>query len=98
MRETHGGARGMRLSDLSDLRAGRGPVLATGEVPEVARAVTVEPGDLIVAARSLATDVLLANDAVFGAYVSLDLYLVRPDRTKVDPQYLIAFLTLPATQ
>jgi restriction endonuclease S subunit len=64
----------------------------------VARAVAIEAGDLIVAARGIATDVLLANDALFGAYVSLDLYLVRPNRTKVDPQYLFAFLTLPATQ
>jgi hypothetical protein len=30
--------------------------------------------------------------------VSLDLYLVRPNRAKVDSQYLFAFLTLPATQ
>jgi hypothetical protein len=35
---------------------------------------------------------------VVGAYVSLDLYLVRPDREKVSPQYLAAFLELPATQ
>jgi hypothetical protein len=93
-----GGARMVRLSELSDLKAGRIPALATGDVPRVARALTIQPGDLIVGARGLATDVFVANDAVFGAYVSLDLYLVRPDTTKVDPQYLSVFLTLPATQ
>jgi hypothetical protein len=99
LRETkEGRARMMRLSDVSDLKAGRTPILATGKVPDVARALTIIPGDLIVAARGLATDVLLASDAVFGAYVSLDLYLVRPDATKIDPHYLFAFLKLPATQ
>lgn len=99
LRETeHGSARLVRLSDISDLKGGRVPALASGEVPDVARAVTIESGDLIVAARGIATEVLLADDALFGAYVSLDLYLVRPDCTTVDPHYLCAFLTLPATQ
>jgi hypothetical protein len=93
-----GSARFMRLSDLSDLRAGRHPVLAAGDVPAVARALTIEEGDLIVGARGSATDVCLATGAVIGAFVSLDLYLVRPDRAKVNPQYLAAFLELPATQ
>lgn len=99
VRETkHGSARFMRLSDLSDLKAGGAPALATGETPAVARALTIEEGDLIVGARGAATDVCVANDAVFGAFISLDLYLVRPDRTMVNPQYLAAFLALPATQ
>jgi restriction endonuclease S subunit len=93
-----GQARFMRLSDLSNLKAGRTPTLATGEAPEVARALGIKEGDVIVAARGAATDICMANEAVFGAFVSLDLYLVRPDASKVDPQYLFAFLTLPATQ
>jgi hypothetical protein len=93
-----GVARFVRLSDLSDLKAGRIPLLARGDAPEVARALNIEPGDLIVAARGFATDICIANEAVFGAFVSLDLYLVRPNSAKVDPQYLFAFLTLPATQ
>jgi hypothetical protein len=93
-----GSARFMRLSDLSDLKAGRAPALAAGEAPAVARALTIEEGDLIVGARGAATDVCVANDAVFGAFISLDLYLVRPDRAMVNPQYLAAFLELPATQ
>jgi restriction endonuclease S subunit len=95
---TDGPARIMRLSDLSDIKAGRTPILATGEVPEVARALGIEQGDLIVAARGAATDICMANEAVFGAFVSLDLYLVRPNKSQIDPQYLFAFLTLPGTQ
>lgn len=99
IREAAGGkARFMRLSDLSGLKVGRVPALATGEMPEVARAVAIQEGDLIVAARGSATDIALATASVFGAFVSLDLYLVRPNDTKVDPQFLFAFLTLPATQ
>lgn len=93
-----GAARFMRLSDLSDVKSGRRPALVTGDTPEVARALTLEEGDLIVGARGPTTDVCLANDTVFGAFVSLDLYLVRPNRVRVNPQYLAAFLGLPATQ
>src|SRR5258708_7609389 len=93
VRETKdGSARFMRLSDLSDLNAGRAPALAIGQAPAVARALTIEEGDLIVGARGAATDVCVASDAVFGAFISLDLYLVRPDRAIVNPQYLAAFL------
>lgn len=99
VREAAGGsARFMRLSDLSDLKAGRAPALAIGEAPAVARALTIEEGDLIVGARGAVTDVFVASEAVFGAFISLDLYLVRPNRAIVNPQYLAAFLQLPATQ
>lgn len=94
----NGSARFMRLSDLSDLRAGRTPELATGKAPEVARALTIEEGDVIVGARGSVTDISVAGDVVFGAFVSLDIYLVRPDQARVNPQYLVAFLTLPSTQ
>jgi restriction endonuclease S subunit len=93
-----GRARFVRLSDLSDLKSGRTPILARGVVPEVARALSIDSGDLIVAARGSATDVCIADESVFGAFVTLDLYLIRPNGTKVDTQYLFAFLTLPTTQ
>jgi len=99
VQEAEGGtARFVRLSDLSDLKAGRIPMLAVGEAPTVARALPVEEGDLIIGARGAATDVCLARAGVLGAFVSLDLYLVRPDVSKVDPGYLVAVLELPATQ
>jgi hypothetical protein len=98
VQEGGGSARFVRLSDLSDLRSGRAPKLATGEPPAVARALPIEEGDLIVAARGAATDVCLAAHSWLGAFISLDLYLVRPDSSKVDPEYLAAFFDLPATQ
>ncbi|MQW87810.1 restriction endonuclease subunit S [Sinorhizobium saheli] len=93
-----GPARFVRLSDLSELRCGRIPNLATGEEPAVARAWAIDEGDLIVGARGAATDACLASQSVVGAYISLDLYLVRPDPSKIDPGYLAAFLELPTTQ
>lgn len=93
-----GSARFVRLSDLSDLKSGRAPKLATGEPLAVARALPIEDGDLIIAARGAATDVCIAAHSWLGAFISLDLYLVRPDPSKVDSGYLAAFLDLPATQ
>lgn len=93
-----GSARFMRLSDLTEIKAGRIPSLALGEPPTVARALTIEEGDLIVGARGAETDVCVANEAMLGAFISLDLYLVRPNRALINSQYLAAFLELPATQ
>ena len=53
---------------------------------------------MLVGARGAATDVCLANSAIFGAFVSLDLYLVRPNKTRVNSQFLATFLELPSTQ
>jgi len=94
----HGSAQFMRLADLTELKAGRMPIMARGEPPEVARALPIEDGDLIVASRGSSTDVCTASAIIFGAYISLDLYLVRPDAKRIDSQYLRAFLELPAAQ
>jgi hypothetical protein len=91
-------ARFMRLADLSSLKSGRPITLAHGETPNVARAVEIEPNDLIAGARGLDTDICIANETVYGAFVSLDLYLVRPNVEVVNPQYLVSYLKLPATQ
>lgn len=93
-----GSARVMRLADLTNVKAGRVPAMLRGEPPEVARATPIENGDLIVAARGSSTDVCAANESIFGAYISLDLYLVRPQPKRINFEYLRAFLELPATQ
>jgi hypothetical protein len=93
-----GEARFVRLSDLSDIKVGREPALARGNAPGVARALTLRQGDLIVGTRGAETDIWLASNALYGAFVSIDLYLVRPDRARVCPEYLAAFLMLPGTQ
>jgi hypothetical protein len=91
-------ARFVRLSDLSDLKAGRVPIMVKGRVPAVARAQTIKRGDLLIGARGSTTEVYLASEPVIGAYISLDLYLARPDIAQVDPEYLAAFISLPTTQ
>lgn len=93
-----GHARLMRLADLSDLKAGRIPTLARGEAPAVARALTIDEGDLIVGARGVSTDVYVADETIVDAYISLDLYLVRPNPQVVNSRYLAAFLELSSTQ
>lgn len=99
VRESDAGtARFVRLSDLSEIKQGRVPALVVGEAPAVARALAIEQGDLIVGARGVTTDVCVAIGPVFGAFISLDLYLVRPNRAIVDPEYLAAFFELPTTQ
>ncbi len=85
----------VRLSDLSDLRSGRAPNLATGEPPAVARALPIEEGDLIVAARGATTDVCQAAHSWLGAFISLDLYLVRPDRRRSIPVIWQPFSIFP---
>jgi restriction endonuclease S subunit len=98
-RESKNGiARLMRLADLTDVKAGRVPAMVRGEPPEVARALPIEDGDLIVAARGSGTDVCTASDCIVGAYISLDLYLVRPQPKRINSEYLRAVLELPATQ
>ena len=88
----------VRLSDLTALRSGRVPNFPRGETPTVARAAAIAEGDVIVAARGELTETLPAPLSFIGAFVSVDLYLVRPDRRRLDPAFLVAFLELPSTQ
>lgn len=92
------GRRFMRLTDLTELGSGGAVRLARGNVPAVARAIPIEDGDLILGARGSTMAACLASREVVGAFVSLDLYLVRPRRAVVCPAYLWSFLRLPATQ
>jgi hypothetical protein len=93
-----GKARCVRQSDLVELRAGRVPILATGEAPSVGRALTIKEGDLLIGARGASTETHVGDEAVIGAYISLDLFLVRPDFTAIDPHFLAAYFDLPSTQ
>jgi hypothetical protein len=91
-------ARFVRLADVMALRHGREPALTTGVAPDVARALPIEIDDLIVSARGVSTDVAIATEAVVGAFVTLDLFLVRPNRDLVEPAFLLTVLELPETQ
>ena len=39
-----------------------------------------------------------ADERIIGAFISLELYLVRPDTQKIHPSYLKAVLRLPSSQ
>ncbi len=96
--DSKNGAPFMRMSDLSEVRTGRAPTLARGQVPTVARAVRIKEGDLVVGARGDTTEVALATSPLIDAFVSVDLYLVRPNPNRVDPGFLAAFLEQPSAQ
>lgn len=93
-----GPVRIMRLADLSDIKAGRHPRLMRGLPPNVARAHAIQEGDLIIAARGNCTDICTARESIIGAYISLDLYLLRPKPTHINSEYLRTVLELPSSQ
>ena len=69
--------------------------LVAGARPTAKRAVAAEAGDLLLAARG--GQAVIAGDAagagLEGAYPTLDVYLIRPARKRLDPAYLAAWLT-----
>lgn len=69
--------------------------LITGSHPTAKRAVATEVGDVLLAARG--GQAVIAGEAagvgLEGAYPTLDVYLIRPDRSWLDPAYLAAWLT-----
>lgn len=93
-----GEARFVRLADLGDMVAGAPVNLAHGARPTVARATPIDAADILVAARGASTIATSPTSDVIGAYISLDLYLIRPDQSRIDPAYLRAVLQLPSTQ
>lgn len=88
-----GGCRFVRIRNLS----GVDEELLTARQPTAGRAVPIELGDVLLAARGERTLALRALDAQVGAYATLDIYLIRPDPTRLDSNYLAAFLMRPET-
>ncbi|WP_375390437.1 hypothetical protein [uncultured Sphingomonas sp.] len=68
-----------------------------GRRPTAGRAVPIQGGDVLLAARGERASAVQARASQFGAYVALDIYLIRPDLTRLDSDYLVAFLMRPAT-
>ncbi len=83
----------VQIRDLTDPRRN----LTIGDRPRVARATPVQPGDILVAARGERTLAVEAEGELIGAYATLDVYLIRPDRARLDQTFLLAFLLLPQT-
>jgi hypothetical protein len=74
-----------------------GDDLLNGRQPTAGRAVPIKPGDILLAARGERVSVIRAREVHFGAYVALDIYLIRPDQARIDPDYLVAFLSRTET-
>jgi len=71
---------------------------SVGRRPTAGRAVPVARGDVLLAARGERATAVRARPAQIGAYIALDIYLIRPDPTRLDPDYLVAFLMRPSTR
>jgi hypothetical protein len=87
---------GCRFVQIRNLAADEGDFLV-GRRPTAARAVPIQHGDVLLAARGERAPAVRADARHFGAYAALDVYLIRPDQTRLDPEYLVAFLMRPAT-
>lgn len=87
---------GCRFVQIRNLSVDEGELLA-GRRPTAGRAVPIQKGDVLLAARGERTPAVGATEFLFGAYAALDVYLIRPDQTRLDPEYLVAFLMRPAT-
>lgn len=76
---------------IKDLRPNGAPA-TMGPVPTAKRAAPIESTDLLVPSRGEEVAAVRASQAMVGGYVALDVYLVRPDLARVDPDYLLVAL------
>ena len=76
---------------IQDLTRRRGD-LPTGKHPTAKRAVPIEAGDVLVAARGEGDLAFRPDDDLIGAFAGLDLYLLRPDPERLDPDYFASVL------
>ena len=86
-----GGGRFIQMKDLDPERR----QLVRRAVPTAGRATPVERGDVLLPSRGDRTLAIRPDSELLGAFPSLDIYLVRPDEGRLDPDYLAAFLSLP---
>jgi restriction endonuclease S subunit len=85
-----------RFIQIKDLDASR-RALVDGQRPTVNRAIPVRTGDVLLASRGERVSAVVADSGLIGAYVTPDVYLIRPDPGRLDPCYLAAFLNRPST-
>lgn len=69
--------------------------LLDGERPTAGRARPIETADVLLAARGEHSVAVRPRDEMIGAFVTLDIYLIKPDLRRLHPDYLAAFLTRP---
>lgn len=81
----------IQIKDLDPIKR----ALVSGGRPTAQRAVAAKAGDILLAARG--GQAVITGDAagagLEGAYPTLDVYLIRPDRKQLDSAFLAAWLT-----
>jgi hypothetical protein len=87
---------GCRFVQIRNLGADAGDLLV-GRRPTAGRAAPIQQGDILLAARGERASAIKAKESHLGAYIALDIYLIRPDQARLDPDYLVAFLMRPET-
>jgi len=83
-----------RFIQMRDLGSADRPLLE-GERPTAGRALPVEPSDVLLAARGERSIAVRPRGEMIGAFVTLDIYLIKPDLRRLDPDYLAALLARP---
>jgi hypothetical protein len=76
---------------IKDLREPEG-ALPRGPAPGARRATTIQPTDLLVPTRGEELAAFRPWPHMVGAYIGLDVYLVRPDASRIDPAFLFVAL------
>ena len=76
---------------IRDLRDPAGHLLK-GPEPTTRRATSIRADDLLVPSRGEEISAFRPSSNMFGAFVGLDVYLVRPANERVDPAFLFVAL------
>jgi hypothetical protein len=88
------GARFVQIRHLFERDAG----LVSGRDPIEARASAIRAGDVLMSARGVEPAAVVALPWMFGAFPSLDVYLIRPTDESLDARYLAAWLEQPGVR
>lgn len=86
-----------RFVQIKDLTPGRRSLVA-GPAPSVDRASPIQPGDVLLAARGDPAPAVMADEEIWGAFPTADIYLIRARPQKADARYVLACLRSPKAQ
>jgi len=88
--EGSGTARYVQIKDFTPRRR----ALVYALAPTAGRATPIGPNDVLIAARGGGPLAARPDDKLIGAYPAMDVYLVRPDTARLDPDFLVAFVNI----
>lgn len=86
-----------RFVQIKDLKPGRRS-LVSGPAPAVDRASPIREGDVLLAARGDPAPVAMADEELWGAFPTADIYLIRAKPHIADAGYILTFLRSPSAQ